>query len=145
MDGFGFLYAIFVGLPVAITLLNIWNMFARRKFFPRVLLFLTVIFGIFCYIFYLSYRDVRGAEWNEAIYYFEKHTDVSNEFVISFVLLLAVGVVSLFTLALVPAKKLSPIAASFSLAGFLSGNVLNLFYGLQVAPLFLLLSFRLQS
>lgn len=127
---------IFLGIPVLITGLNLWNVFSKRKIIPRVLIFLTVILGIFFYLVYLGYRDVLGVEWNEPIYYYQKHTEVSNEFRLSFWVLLAVGIASLFTLALVPAKKLSPLVASFALAGILIGNALSLFYALQVAPLF---------
>ena len=96
---------IFLGIPVLITGLNLWNVFSKRKIIPRVLIFLTVILGIFFYLVYLGYRDVLGVEWNEPIYYYQKHTEVSNEFRLSFWVLLAVGIASLFTLALVPAKN----------------------------------------
>lgn len=136
MDWF-LLNLIFLGIPVVITGLNVWNVFAKRKLIPRLLLLLTVFLGIFFYLCYFCYcTELTFIEWNEPVYEGEKHTFVSNEFLPSFWGLFAVGIASLFTIALVPAKKLSPIAASIAFAGVLIGNALNLFYGLQVAPLF---------
>ena len=113
MDWF-LLNLIFLGIPVAITGLNVWNVFAKRKLIPRLLLLLTVFLGIFFYLCYFCYRDeLTTIEWNEPVYEGYKHAVVS-----------------------VPAKKLSPIAASIAFAGVLIGNALNLFYCLQVAPLF---------
>ncbi len=134
------LIAFLLGVPFVLSFLNLWNLLARRKLIPRVLLFLTVILGIGFYWIYLGTFDVTDMEWNEAILAGEHHTPVSNEYLFSFVALTAVGIASLCTIALVPARKLSPIVAAFSLAGVLLGNVLNILYGLQLAPLFFMKS-----
>ena len=133
-------FGFFFGIPFALSFLNLWNLFAKRKIIPRVLLFLTIIVGIVFYWLYLDVGDVAGAEWNEAVYAGELHAPVSKEYLFSFVALIAVGIASLCTIALVPARKLSPIVAAFSLAGVLLGNVLNILYGLQLAPLFFMKS-----
>jgi hypothetical protein len=123
------------GIPVVLTFFNLWNLVAKRTLIPRILLFLTLILGIGFYWVYLDFY-VTGAEWNEAVYAGEYHAPISNKYLFSFAALTAVGIASLCTIALVPAQKLSPIVASFSLAGVLLGNVLNILYPLQLAPLF---------
>ena len=124
------------GVPVLITVLNIWNFFSKRKIIPQVLVLLTIILGI---LFYLIYRDiysVTNEEWNTALYLREYHNPISGEYLISFIVLLALSIASLLILVFVPAKKLSPVAACFALAGILIGNVLNVIFALHVAPLF---------
>lgn len=127
---------LFIGLPVVITALNVWNVFAKRKLIPKTLLFLTVILGLCFYCVYLAAFNVTSVEWSEAVVVHEHHVPIAGDYCISFVALIAAGIVSLFTLALVPAEKLSPLVAAFSLAGMLIGNALNLFFALHVAPLF---------
>ena len=126
----------FIGLPVIITVLNIWNVFAKRKLIPKTLLFLTVILGLCFYFIYLSVFHVSSTEWNEAVYIGTYHIPIASDYFVSFIVVIAVSIISLFVIALISAKKLSPIIASFSLAGVLIGNVLNLFWGLHLAPLF---------
>lgn len=134
------LFAIFIGIPFVLSFLNLWNLFAGRKLIPRVLLFLTLILGIAFYWVHAVVFDVTDAEWNEEVIEGAYHSPLSGEYLFSFLTLIAVGIVSLLTIALVPARKLSPIAAAFSLAGVLLGNVLSVLFCLQLAPLFFMKS-----
>ena len=129
-------FSLFVLSPVVITILNIRNVFAKKKIIPRALLFLTVIMGLCFYVFCLDVCHVTPCEWNTATVIGEYHTPIASEYRFSFLALLGLGAASLFTLALVPAKKLPPLAASFALAGLLIGNLLNLFYAIHLAPFF---------
>ena len=130
------LFAFFLLSPVVITVLNIRNIFAKKKIIPRVLIFLTVIMGLGFYFLCLDISNVTSAEWSEAVVIGEYHTPIASGYRFSFLALLGLGIASLFALALVPAKNLSPLAASVALAGLLIGNLLNLFYAIHLAPLF---------
>lgn len=129
-------FSLFVLSPVVITVLNIRNVFAKKKIIPRALLFLTVIMGLCFYVFCLDACHVTSYEWNKATVIGEYHTPIASEYRFSFLALIGLGAASLFTIALVPAKKLPPLAASFALAGLLIGNLLNLFYAIHLAPFF---------
>ena len=128
-------YAIFVGIPLVLTFFNFWNLFAKKQILPKVMLFLAVFVGLYFYLCYLGFNDVTNAEWNEAIMEHLLHRSISGEYLLSFAIVCAVGFLSLFILALVPAKKLSPIVAAFSIAGVLLGNILSAFYARHVWPL----------
>ena len=47
MDIFLILACIFIVPPLILTVLNIWNLCAKKAFFPRVLLLVTVGLGIY--------------------------------------------------------------------------------------------------
>jgi len=111
-------FSLFVLSPVVITILNIRNVFAKKKIIPRVLLFLTVIMGLCFYFLCLDVCRVTPCEWNTATVIGEYHTPIASEYRFSFLALLGLGAASLFTLALVPAKKLPPLLRQPRLSAF---------------------------
>ena len=74
------LFAFFLLSPVVITVLNIRNIFAKKKIIPRVLLFLTVIMGLGFYFLCLDISNVTSAEWSEAVVIGEYHTSIAKEY-----------------------------------------------------------------
>ncbi len=125
-----------LGLPLVLTVCNILSFRMKRKVFPKLFLVLTLVIGFAEYCFYLELMDVTWADWNEAVYAFQNHAPISPDFLPSFILVCAIGVVGLFTLAFVPVRLLPPLLASFSIAAVILGNACNLAFAVQLLPLF---------
>ncbi len=136
MDIFLILACIFIVPPLILTVLNIWNLCAKKAFFPRVLLIVTVVYGLFCYRVFLGYADVTDVPWNEPVYEYTIHQIISSEYFLSFIIPYAAGFAGLFVIAFFPAEKLSPLVAVFALAGIYIGNAENIVFALQVSKEF---------
>ena len=136
MDIFLILACIFIVPPLILTVLNIWNLCAKKAFFPRVLLIVTVVYGLFCYRVFLGYADVTDVPWNEPVYEYTIHQIISSEYFLSFIIPYAAGFAGLFVIAFFPAEKLSPLVAVLALAGVCIGNAENIVFALQVSKKF---------
>lgn len=132
-----FFAVLIVLIPLAITFINIWNLFSKRKIIPKTILCITVLLGIIFYCLYLmASNKISFVEWSQAVYQWEYHTPVSREYLFTFILLCVTGFSSLVILSFVPAKNWTPLFLIFCLSGVLLLNLLNIAIVIQLAPLF---------
>ena len=131
MDIFLILACIFIVPPLILTVLNIWNLCAKKAFFPRVLLIVTVVYGLFCYRVFLGYADVTTVPWDAPVYEDDLHQIISSEYFLSFIVPCAAGFAGLFVIAFFQAEKLPPLVAVFALAGVCIGNAENYVYRIR--------------
>ena len=136
MDIFLILACIFIVPPLILTVLNIWNLCAKKAFFPRELLLVTVGLGIIYYKALLQIENVTAMPWYEPVYEFDMHQIISSEYFLSFIVPCAAGFAGLFVIAFFPAEKLSPLVAVLALAGVCIGNAENIVFALQVSKKF---------
>ena len=125
------LCSVFFIPPLVLTVLNVRNLFAKTERFPIALLFVTIVYGLFCYRVFLGYADVTDVPWNEPVYEYTIHQIISSEYFLSFIIPYAAGFAGLFVIAFFPAEKLSPLVAVFALAGVCIGNAENYVYRIR--------------
>ena len=130
------LACIFIAPPPVLTVLNVRSLFAKKAFFPRVLLIVTVVYGFFCYWVFLGYADVTTVPWDAPVYEDDLHQIISSEYFLSFIVPCAAGFAGLFVIAFFQAEKLPPLVAVFALAGVCIGNAENIVFALQVSKKF---------
>ena len=130
------LACIFIAPPPVLTVLNVRSLFAKKAFFPRVLLIVTVVYGFFCYWVFLGYADVTTVPWDAPVYEDDLHQIISSEYFLSFIVPCAAGFAGLFIIAFFQAEKLPPLVAVFALAGVCIGNAENIVFALQVSKKF---------
>ena len=125
------LACIFIAPPPVLTVLNVRSLFAKKAFFPRVLLIVTVVYGFFCYWVFLGYADVTTVPWDAPVYEDDLHQIISSEYFLSFIVPCAAGFAGLFVIAFFQAEKLPPLVAVFALAGVCIGNAENYVYRIR--------------
>ena len=139
------LLVIFIGGPLALTGINLWNALAKKKFAPRVFAVLTLVIGqIFYWILLTGGFDLSGKDYAETIYRFQLHNIIDSAHLLSFVLPCLVGVAGLMVLLLCKPKYLPPLVSSSAIGAVLIGNIMNVLYAIQITkqvdePVFLLL------
>lgn len=124
----------FFGIPLALTGINLKNLFFRKKWIPRIADTLTVCIGGFYYLLMMSLSFETAGEYYEAVYPDQYHYTISFEYLLSFILPCAVGVIGFFILSYSKPEKLPPLISAVSIAAVLIGNIMNLLYLIQVAP-----------
>ncbi|MBQ8514471.1 MAG: hypothetical protein IJ496_03650 [Ruminococcus sp.] len=132
------LYLIFFpllfGVPLALTALNLKNLFSRKKWIPRMSDTLTVCIGWIYYIFLIGLSFKPSGEYYEVVDLCQYHYTISFEYILSFLLPCAVGVVGFFILSYSKPENLPPLVSAVSIAAVLIGNIMNVLYFLQIAP-----------
>ena len=130
------LCSVFFIPPLVLTVLNVRNLFAKTERFPIALLFVTIVYGLFCYQVFLASESITSIPWHEPVDEYAMHQIISSEYFLSFIVPCAAGFAGLFVIAFFPAEKLSPLVAVLALAGICIGNVENILFALQVSKKF---------
>lgn len=140
-----FIVVICIGVPLFLTGMNLWNVFAKKKLAPRVHAVLTLIIGQIFYLILLEIGfELSGKDYSEAIYPFELHNTIDAAHLLSFLLPCIVGVMGLFILLLCKPQRVPPLVSAGAIGAVLIGNIMNILYAIQIAknvdhPIFLLL------
>ena len=130
------LCSVFFIPPIVLTVLNVRNLFAKTERFPIALLFVTIVYGLFCYQVFLASESITSIPWHESVDEYAMHQIISSEYFLSFIVPCAAGFAGLFVIAFFPAEKLSPLVAVLALAGICIGNVENILFALQISKKF---------
>ena len=130
------LCSVFFIPPLVLTVLNVRNLFAKTERFPIALLFVTIVYGLFCYQVFLASESITSIPWHEPVDEYAMHQIISSEYFLSFIVPCAAGFAGLFVIAFFPAEKLSPLVAVLALAGICIGNVENILFALQISKKF---------
>jgi len=130
------LYFVFFIPPIVLTVLNVRNLFAKTERFPIALLFVTIVYGLFCYQVFLASESITSIPWHEPVDEYALHQIISSEYFLPFIVPCAAGFAGLFVIAFFPAEKLSPFVAVLALAGICIGNVENILFALQISKKF---------
>ena len=128
------IFPLFFGIPLALTGINLKNLFFRKKWIPGIADTLTVWLGGFYYQLMRALYFETAGEYYEAVYPNLYHFTISFEYLFSFVLPCAVGVIGFFILSYSDPEKLPPLISAGSIAAVLIGNVMNVLYLIQIAP-----------
>lgn len=123
----------FIGVPVLLTILNLFNLCVKKTFLPGIGAFLTVFLGLIDYVLFFILNFDPVGEWYEAGYTGQFHNLISGQYEISLVIPLIVGCVGLFILLIFKPEKLSPIISALSIASVLILNVIQIFIAIQMS------------
>lgn len=127
------IYIVVLGIPGVITILNIVNLFKKKRIKPKLMLVLTLVIGLWDYlILFFVVADMKG-DYYQVIYETQVHNVLYSEKLLSFVLPCIAGLTGLLILGLSPAKKLPPLAAVFAIAAVIIGNVMNVLFAIQIS------------
>ncbi len=121
------------GAPIALTTINICNLFFRKKIKPKVISMLTLIVGGVMYYLLFGFTFDTAGDWNERIYAIQKHYSISSEYLpsIAIPVLLALG--AIMTITFIPAKKIPPLVSAILTALIIIGNVIQIIYAVQIS------------
>lgn len=131
-----FFFCYFIGVPILLTIWNLYNLCAKKAFLPSISALLTVPIGLLDYVLLFAIMFDPAGEWYEAIYTNQVHNLLSGQYEISLVIPLIVGYVGLFALLFFKAEKLSPIISAFSIAGVLILNIIQILIAVQISNRF---------
>ena len=122
------LCSVFFIPPIVLTVLNVRNLFAKTERFPIALLFVTIVYGLFCYQVFLASESITSIPWHEPVDEYAMHQIISSEYFLSFIVPCTAGFAGLFIIAFFPAEKLSPLVAVLALAGVCSRKIQKNFF-----------------
>ena len=128
-----FFFCYFIGVPILLTIWNLYNLCAKKAFLPSISALLTVPIGITDYfLLYVMISD-PGGEWYEPVYIYQVHNLLSGQYIISLIIPVVIGCLGLFTLLFFKPEKLSPIISALSIAGVLILNIIQILIAIQIS------------
>jgi hypothetical protein len=127
-----FVILIAIVVPAAFTFWNLWNLFAKRKWKPGAALVGTLVIGYVDYmiLFFLDWQT--AGDYNEVINTAQIHYTIASAHLLSVALPALLGVAGLLVIGLCPVRKTPPLVAAISVALVVIGNVVNIFYAIQI-------------
>ena len=128
-----FFIACFIGAPLALTTINILNLFLKNAINPKVISMLTLIIGGVMYILLFGLSFETAGDWDERVYaYIQLHYSISSKYVPSVAIPVFLALAAIILLLFIPAKKLPPLVSSILTALVIIGNVIQIAYAVQL-------------
>lgn len=108
--------AIFIGVPIYLTIMNVMNLFRAKKFKERSIDVATIIVGGIYSMIYYSIFNTTNSDWNEAVYSFQTHALLNTNYRYTVYIVMTVFLIGLIVLCLFEPKRLSPLVSAISIA-----------------------------
>lgn len=135
MKFFFFLIFILIGIviPFGLSVLNIYNLFAKKPILPRAAALVTLIVGGVLYLMLFGLEFSTAGDWYEQIYEMQLHYSISSDFGWAAEVPAVLGLLGLLALICFKAEKLPPLVSAFSIAGVVLLNVFQIALAIQLA------------
>lgn len=106
------LFWIVIGVvPGVLTIWNIYNFFAKKPKYKRIIAWLTIWIGGFLYSFLYEAGFQPSGDWKEAVYVYETHYSISSQYGWTIVIPIVLGLIALLILYSVQADRQPPLFA----------------------------------
>lgn len=125
--------AIFIGVPIYLTVINIMNLFRIKKIKERLIDITTIVVGGLYSIIYSSLFNITDSDWDEAIYSIQYHIPLHSYYGITIKSILILSLVGLIILCVCTPEKLSPLISAISIATTLLGLLTGIFLFIQLS------------
>lgn len=133
--GFISLFLVLI-IPLGLTVLNIFNLFAQNPVKVRRTAYATVIYGAILYAALFETLYQPNGDWNEAVYPFETHYPLSSEYFFSVAFPCLAGFAALLLLHSKKSDTLPPLVSAFSVAAVFILNVFSLVFAVHISKSF---------
>lgn len=135
MKFFFFLIFILIGIviPFGLSVLNIYNLFAKKLILPRAAALAALIVGWVLYLMLFGLEFSTAGDWYEQIYDTELHYSISSDFGWAAEVPAVFGLLGLLALICFEARKMPPLVSAFSIAGVVLLNVFQIALAIQLA------------
>lgn len=135
MKFFFFLIFILIGIviPFGLSVLNIYNLFAKKPILPRAAALAALIVGGVLYLMLFGLEFSTAGDWYEQIYEMQLHYSISSDFGWAAEVPAVLGLLGLLALIFFEARKMSPLVSAFSIAGVVLLNVFQIALAIQLA------------
>ena len=127
------LFWIVIGvIPGVLTIWNIYNFFAKKPKYKRIIAWLTIWIGGFLYYFLYEAGFQPSGDWKEAVYVYETHYSISSQYGWTVVVPVILGLIALLILYSVQADRQPPLFAAFLIAFVVIFNVISIAFAIQI-------------
>lgn len=128
----GALIGFFLIYPLLLSVINFLILFFPKKRF-RSIEYVTILWGAFCTILYISISDiVFSSDWTEQLYNAQKHTPIYTQAFVTVIVLVCAGLIGYAVLNFVPLKKLPPLVVVLCISALYIGAAEAALWGIQV-------------
>lgn len=134
IEAFAVLFVIVyaVALPGALTIWNVYNLFAGKKRHLKIALLLTMGVGLLDYTLLYHLLWNTAGDYSVVINTLQVHYSIASEYCLSFALPVILGFLGLLVLGLVSGEKLPPMVSAAAAACVVLGNVLGCIFAVQI-------------
>lgn len=139
---FGVLMGGFAAFPVLLSIFNLIYLFKLKidevsKKVELKIEFTTMIIGsIFMFLFFVSgLANIRYKDWNESLFFFELHTPILTERMLTIVIFILVAILGYLVLRFAKMNKLSPLVLVLAMSALYIGVIVDVLWICQVIKL----------
>lgn len=128
-----FMLLLLFGLPLALTVLNFYNLFSSKGRYKKRAFWATVIIGGFLYGMLAGLSFNMIGKWNEAIYENQYHEIVSSQYELAVLIPGFAGFAGLVMLYHTNPEKTPPLVSALSMAAVIILNIFQTAFAVQIS------------